>query len=135
MAEENVESGMIVLETSEFKGSLLGLLGKELEWVVGHCAPQRIVNEKGIASRLVWEETARDETSGKRFEMLLMARIYDKKVWAVGIWAKDYFLIVKQGDNKNHFFAAVPADSENDINSVNWIVMEDDRLKQLGVEE
>ena len=126
---------MIVLETSTFHESLLGLIGKELEWVMGHCPPQRIVNEKGIASRIIWEETARDEITGKRFKMLLMARIYRKKVWAVGIWAKDYFFVAKQGDHKNHFFAAVPSDSENDINSVNWIAKNGDVLEQMGGEE
>ncbi len=124
---------MIILETNNFKGSLLDLLGKGEKEALGMAPPSEIANENGPASRLIWRETARDEETGKRFPLLLMARVFEKQVWAVGVWAEDYLFVLRKGESGKLFFSAVPRRKDFAANMVSWVVRVGGRFKETGV--
>lgn len=124
---------MIVLETSYFKDSLLGLLGKDEGEVLRISPAPEVVNENDLAKRLIWRETARDEETGKRFPLLLMARVFRRRIWAVGIWAEEYMFFLQKGDRGNPFFAAVSRSLKYTRNQVNWIGKQGDEIQEIGV--
>jgi hypothetical protein len=123
---------MIRLETSNFKASLLGLLGESLEQARATCPGFRIVNENGKAGRMLWEDEVTDTDMGTRFKIIYMARFLKGRIWAVGIWAEDHvFSLSREGDRI--WFSSVPRPPKEDRGSVNWIVLKEGKPFEEGV--
>jgi hypothetical protein len=123
---------MIRLETSNFKASLLGLLGESLEQAKATCPGFRIVNENGKAGRIVWREEATDTEEGKKVPLLLIARFIEGTIWAVGIWAEGYLFGLESHPDGRTWFAAGPRPPDAELSAVNWIALEDGKPAEKG---
>ena len=62
-----------------------------------------------------------------------MARVYDGKVWAVGLWSKKYLFSLEKSEDGVHYFAAVPKKEPFGFRDVNWVVTEDGEFSDFGV--
>ncbi|MBI2900590.1 MAG: hypothetical protein HYY17_10420 [Planctomycetes bacterium] len=124
----------VVVESVRFKVRLFDLLGKTAEEVVAVAGnpSARIDGEK--VRRFLWMESATDETGDSPFPVVVMARLYDGRVWAVGIRSDRYFFALEDVPGKEPpGVVAVPKKPSDDPLSVNWIVNEGGALKNLGV--
>ena len=128
---------MILVETSNFKDSLLGLIGRDVREVIRSHAPPRILTGRKSVTWLIWEETARDmrEPGGRRFKILLIARGFKNKIWSVGCWSRDFVHVLDKGAEGRVWWSAMRASPPRTLRDVNWVVRESGEFKELGVKQ
>lgn len=125
---------MLVMDIRTFHGSLVGLLGRTVDDIVGVFGPShaRIDDERGRPLRLIWIERAHDE-DGLSFPIFLTARVRGGKVWAVGIRSPRYFFCVDFDELGDPFLTAVPKKPGDDPWLTNWIILGKGRPSNFAV--
>lgn len=123
---------MLLLYQRRFYGSLVGLLGRAKGEVLEGRPPPDFHFKEDRAERLGWIETAR---AGDRLVTLrFTVRLFEGKVWAVGVHADDFFFIVRQNEEGEPYLVAVAKRPADDRRLVNWIVEGEGRVRNLGVD-
>jgi len=122
---------MFVIQSDNFKGKLVDLIGKTRSDLEAYGSPLSQLEPNG-QERLFWEERAYFQETDEDLDLRFIARLYQGMVWAVGICSEKYFALLRFNAQGSPYFEVVPKPPGTDPGSVNWIAKGVGGLHNLG---